>query len=305
MTRWSARTASWRRAFRIWCARIRRRSGWARRRRTALAKVAHARPMLSLDNAFSDEEVRGVRRAGAALPGACRGRAGGDDRRAQDRRAVLLAALRARRAGAGGDARRRRGRRGRHRQRRGRSPTFRSASPARPTCSRCAAKSTCRRPISRRLNERQEASGRQDLRQSAQRRRRVAAPEGCRRSPPRGRCASSPTAGASCQRAAGRHAVRRDEADRGLRHSGRRPARRAATTLDDDARPLSRRSSRRAPTCRSTSTAWSTRSTGSTGRSGSASSRARRAGGSRTNSPPRRPRRRWKRSTSRSAAPAS
>ena len=38
---------------------------------TALAKVAHARPMLSLENAFSDEEVRGVRRAGAALP-ACR-----------------------------------------------------------------------------------------------------------------------------------------------------------------------------------------------------------------------------------------
>ena len=32
-------------------------SGSARRRPAALAKVAHARPMLSLDNAFSDEEV--------------------------------------------------------------------------------------------------------------------------------------------------------------------------------------------------------------------------------------------------------
>ena len=69
--------------------------------------------------------------------------------------------------------------------------------------------------------------------------------------------------------------------------------------------PIIARSSRRAPTCRSTSTAWSTRSTGSTGRSGSARSRARRAGAWPTNSPPRKPRRRSRRSTSRSAAPAS
>ena len=40
---------------------------------SALAKVAHARPMLSLDNAFADEEVDRVRRAGAALPGAAGG----------------------------------------------------------------------------------------------------------------------------------------------------------------------------------------------------------------------------------------
>ncbi len=55
----------------------------------------------------------------------------------------------------------------------------------------------------------------------------------------------------------------------------------------------------------STSTASSTRSTGSTGRSGLARSAARRAGGSRTNSPPKKRKPRWKRSTSRSAAPAS
>ena len=53
-----------------------------------------------------------------------------------------------------------------------------------------------------------------------------------------------------------------------------------------------------------TSTASSTRSTASTGRSGSASSRARRAGRSRTNSRPRRRRRSSRTSRSRSAAPA-
>ncbi len=53
--------------------------------------------------------------------GGCGARRGGDDRgdgRAQDRRAVGLAPLRERRAGAGRDARRRRHRRGRHRQHR-------------------------------------------------------------------------------------------------------------------------------------------------------------------------------------------
>ena len=57
MTRWCARTASSKPASRSWCARIRRRSGSAPHRRVALAKVAHARPMLSIENAFSDAEV--------------------------------------------------------------------------------------------------------------------------------------------------------------------------------------------------------------------------------------------------------
>ena len=121
------------------------------------------------------------------------------------------------------------------------------------------------------------SGGRQDLRQPAQRRRRLASPEGRRASPPRGRCASSPTAGASVSEPLAETQLRRDEADRGLRHSGHRPAR-PLRRRSRRCSPIIARSSRRAPTCRSTSTASSTRSTGSTGRSGSARSPARRAG---------------------------
>ena len=146
--------------------------------------------------------------------------------------------------------------------------------------------------------------GRQDLRQPAQRRRGLASAEGRQRH--RGAAAALPRPwlgrgqraarrARSCRRWSGSTSFGFPVSDLLVRcRDGRRGA-----------RPLCARSSRRAPTCRSTSTAWSTRSTGSTGRSGSARSRARRAGRWPTNSPPRRPRRRWRRSTSRSAAPAS
>ena len=78
-----------------------------------------------------------------------------------------------------------------------------------------------------------------------------------------------------------------------LRDAGRRSSNSIATSKAS------------APGSATTSTAWSTRSTGSICRSGWASSRARRAGPSRTNSPPNRPKRCWRISTSRSAAPAS
>ena len=53
--------------------------------------------MLSLDNVFSDEEVARIRRAREALPRAEGRRAARLHRRAEDRRPVLLAALRGRR----------------------------------------------------------------------------------------------------------------------------------------------------------------------------------------------------------------
>ena len=55
---------------------------------TALAKVTHARPMLSLENAFSEDEVAEFVGAGSAIPEPAGGRFRGDDRRAEDRRAV-------------------------------------------------------------------------------------------------------------------------------------------------------------------------------------------------------------------------
>ena len=57
MTRWSARTASWRRDSRSWCGPNSPSKRLGAAPTSALAKVAHARPMLSLDNAFSAEEV--------------------------------------------------------------------------------------------------------------------------------------------------------------------------------------------------------------------------------------------------------
>jgi DNA ligase (NAD+) len=151
-----------------------------------------------------------IRRARAALScGWPPRRPCGADRRAQDRRPVLFAPLREAPAGPGGDARRRRDGRGCHAQcrLRRRHPAdalpddapdlfevrgevymaktrFRGAQRSAPARSRRA-----RPGIDSIL---QGAA----VRQSAQRRRRFAPPEGCRMSPRPAPCASSSTAGA-------------------------------------------------------------------------------------------------------------
>ena len=112
------------------------------------AKIRHAVPMLSLGNIFDDGGGRGFLRPGAALSRAGRGRAAGDGRRAQDRRALLQPALRERRTRSGGDPRRRLRGRGRHRQRAHDLGDPEPASRARRASSRRAARSICATPIS-------------------------------------------------------------------------------------------------------------------------------------------------------------
>ena len=134
------------------------------------------------------------------------------------------------------------------------------------------------------LNERQKGVRRTDFRQSAQLRGGLAAPEGSRDHGVAAARLLRLCLGRN-ERHAGRHPDRHDQMVRGLRLQDQSA---------DQALPLDRRADRlpsqdrgrRAPSSTTTSTASSTRSTASTGRSGSASCRARRAGRSRTNSRP-------------------
>ena len=123
------------------------------------------------------------------------------------------------------------------------------------------------------LNERQKAAGERALRQSAQFRRRLAAPEG----PGHHRVAPARFLRLCLgrdERHAGGHPVRHDQVVRDLRLQDQSadqnlPFGRGIARLP----PQHRR--RAAPSSTTTSTASSTKSTGSTGRSGSASCRAR------------------------------
>ena len=188
---------------------------------SALAKVAHARPMLSLENAFSAEEVEEfvarVKRF-LALPADAF-----VAMTAEPKIDGLSCSLRYERgrAGARRDARRRRGRRGRDRERAHDRATFRSRHRAgrRPDRrSRCRGEVYMSKADFEALNERQEASRRQDFRQPAQCRRGLASPEGPEHHRRPAAALPRPRLGRT-QRAAWRHAVRRDEADRRLRHS--------------------------------------------------------------------------------------
>ena len=108
------------------------------------AKVRHAVPMLSLNNAFNEEDVADFVARIRRFLNLKEDESAGVHRRAQDRRSVDVASLRGRRAGERRDPRRRRRRRGRHRQypdaeggaaTSSRARTFRRSA-------RCAARST-------------------------------------------------------------------------------------------------------------------------------------------------------------------
>ena len=141
------------------------------------------------------------------------------------------------------------------------------------------------------------------VRQSAQRRRGLASPEGRGGDRLAAAALLRPWLGRGLG-AARRHPARGDAGDR-RPGACRSPTISTASPTSTRCSPIIGRSRRSAPTSPSTSTASSTRSTGSTGSAGSARSRGRRAGRSPTNSRPRRPRPCSRRSTSRSAAPAS
>ena len=122
------------------------------------ATVEHLAPMLSLDNAYNEEELRAfderVRRGlDTTDPGGLR-------RRAEDRRPEHRADLRGRPARARRHARRRHARRGRDAERAHRArDSAEAARRARRGASRSAAKSICPRRAFERLNKEQADAG--------------------------------------------------------------------------------------------------------------------------------------------------
>ena len=242
--------------------------------------------MLSLDNAFAEEDVRRFRRPHPPLPEACRRRPNRFQRRAEDRRPLDVAALRGRRTRHRRHPRRRRRGRGRHRQyphAGGRAAE--AQGPQRARYLRGARRGLHdQEGVPRAQRAPEGRAGEHHLRQSAQFGGGLAAAEGSSHH----RLASARLLRLCLgrdERDAGGHPVRHDRLVRALRLQDQSA---------DQALPFGRASCSRstarsrssAPSSTTTSTASSTRSTASTGRSGSASSRARRAGRSRTNSRP-------------------
>ena len=143
-------------------------------------EVRHRRPMLSLSNAFSHDELRRLRRAGPPRPRPAAGagaRARPDvRRRAQDRRPRDHAALRARPVRAGRDPRRRHHRRGRDRE-----PAHDRdgpGAPAEPATLDARGEVFMPKAEFARINAEREEAGPAAVRQPAQLRRGLAAPEG-------------------------------------------------------------------------------------------------------------------------------
>ena len=272
---------------------------------TEFTAVDHLERMESLDNAFSYEELEawharlardGVERPGAAV-------------RAQGRRAGDQPALRGRPAGAGADPRRRPHRRGRHPQRQddrlGPAPADGTDEFPVPDAGRGARRGVPAR--SRRSSGSTTSMARRrqaDVRQPAQRRRRLAAAEG-----PAGHRDPRP-----------RHGLPRHRRPRGLRADG--PVRRRTPPCEAWGLPTSATGSRCVPDARgrsrstssttastattssTRSTAWWSRSTTCRCSAGSARRAGRRGGRSRSSTRPRRSTPSCSRSRSTPAAPA-
>ncbi len=147
-TRCAGATRRSRRAFPSSSARIRRQQGGRAGGRPAFAKVAHARPMLRLANAFPRRKWSSSSSASGASSELRDDPAlAGDDGRAEDRRAAVSLRYEEGRWSSAPPAATAH-RRGRHRQPAHDHGHPATGSPARRRSARCAARSTCPTPTS-------------------------------------------------------------------------------------------------------------------------------------------------------------
>ena len=229
---WSC--ASSRRTTRRWPRPTRRPRPWAPRPRASSRRSATACPMMSLDNAFDEDELRAwaerLRRQAPeldleALAFSCEPKVDGVAMSLTYERGPVR---------PGGHPRRRRHRRGRDGERGHGEATCPRSWPRRaaPTPSVLEVRGEIYMPVAEfeAMNKRQADAGRAALRQPAQLGRRRAAPEGPGRHGARGRCTSGPTRSAIVEGAAGEEHVAGGHADGHPGAAGARPASRSAPT---------------------------------------------------------------------------